>query len=216
MRYPTVALMTIILASGTIVANGLRGAGPEPETNDRATDREALAEGTISIISSFPPDGYIDPRDPGGGQGMDEITLTFDGGTSGLTTLDFSITVTDGTAPTIVGLAPSGNDITLSLDGPIPSWAWTTFTHNASGTSTRIGFLPGDCNGSGRTNGIDALRFFDGVFGCWDPPFPELPLEFFLDINGSGTINPLDFTRWRQGVLGLIGPRPWYDETLPE
>ncbi|MFQ5413688.1 MAG: hypothetical protein ACE5E6_04435, partial [Phycisphaerae bacterium] len=117
----------------------------------------------LTILWSDPPDGAIDarqPSEPDGSNpaGWDAIVLTFDGDATGMTPDDFLIEQDppgDPPVPDIAGVAVDGDAVTLALTGSINVARWTRFTHAASGTSVRIGYLPADVNNDRLSNAND-------------------------------------------------------------
>jgi hypothetical protein len=161
----------------------------------------------IAIVSSSPVNGAIDARQHSSlsgncidAPGFNIIGLGFDGPTAALTAADFNVTIEPAgmMAPTIIGVAPNGMNATVMLSSAIPVGRWTRITHIQSGTSTRIGFLPGDVSNDGT---IDRLN---GV--C--PPCNYA--EYQTDINRSGTTEPSDVLR----VIDLLNGAGCYDPYL--
>lgn len=177
----------------------------------------------ISIVSSAPADGTIDARQPallepdqGNGcpnpQGLTTIELTFDDSTAGLIAGDFALTTEpDGVAPGIASVTPAGNSASVVLDSRIPPGKWTRITHTPSGTSVRIGYLPGDVNADRTTSPVDILKIIDALNGAFQPPFGIMS----TDIDRSGVTNPADVLR----VIDLLNGADCYDSwngaTLP-
>ena len=178
----------------------------------------------LEIVSSFPPDGAIDARQPSNLDGSnpvgwDSIELTFDGDASGLTPEDFTVCSTVGSAPTVDSVMSDGNIVTLTLSGFIPPGAWTVFMHNASGTASVLAYLPAVMNGDGTAASIDILHVIDGLNGVLDPPLAI----WQCDVARSGMCVPSDILRVIDLLNGAeafdawngvsLGPVP---ETCPE
>ena len=173
-----------------------------------------------AIVGSDPPDGAIDAGIPSDATdcaelfGWDEILIEFDGDASGVGAADFTITVdpADEAPPGIDSVEyPAANTVKLLLDARIPPGHWTVFTHDPSGTWTRLGYLPGDVNSSKQSNSADVLDLIDFLNGV--PP----PLEIWqVDVNRSGVANSADILD-EIDVLNGAGPcwDPWNGETLP-
>lgn len=172
----------------------------------------------IAIVSSSPPNGSIDARQPSNvdgsnSVGWDSIELTFDGDTSGLTPADFTVCSTMGSSPTVDSLISNGNTVALMLSGYISPGAWTRFVHNASGTGTVLGYLPADVDGDGTAGSLDIQRLIDGLTGIVDPPLAiwqcdvarsdrcaSLDLLRVIDLlNGAGA-----FDSWNGVSLGPV------------
>ena len=176
------------------------------------------SEEEIAVVSSDPPDGAIDarqPSEPDGSapDGWDSITLTFDGDSGGVTVSDFSVSVDPpGTAPIIIDVSTDGTDATLQFDTTIPLEAWTIVTHDPSDTSVRIGSLPSDVNNDKFGSANDVLFLIDSLNGVVDP----LPAMYQTDADRSGATNASDVLR----VIDLLNGAGVYDEflgaTLPD
>ncbi len=173
--------------------------------------------GTLSIVSSVPPDSAIDARQPSDVDGTDssgwsEISITFDGDASDVSVSDFTVTVNpaDVTPPSITFVGhPSSNTVTLYLDGIIPTGHWTVLTYNPTGGNTRIGYLPADVNGDGISSTVDILDLLDFLNG-----YISLP-EWGTDINRSGLSTPRDMITEINLLNGCGSWNSWNGMTLP-
>ncbi|MFQ5414585.1 MAG: LVIVD repeat-containing protein [Phycisphaerae bacterium] len=176
----------------------------------------------ISILSSDPPDGAIDarqPSEPDGGNvtGWSQVVLTFDGDTAALTVEDFTITLDPpGTPPFLAFVFPDGNDVVLQFGDfvadPIPPGHWTIITHNASGTSVRIGYLPADVNNDRLSNPNDVLALIDDLNGVTDPPLAD----YQTDTDRSGASNASDILRVIDLLNGAEAYDIWNGASLPK
>jgi hypothetical protein len=169
----------------------------------------------IQIIESVPPNNAIDARRPTDIDGENPagwatIALTFTGDSSALTSADFSVASTSGSAPNIVAVVTDGSTATIELDGAIPTGAWTTFSHTASGSAARIGYLPADVDNNGTSGALDILALIDGLNGV------TTLSEYQSDVDRSGSTVPLDIL----GVIDLLNGAgefdAWNGVTLPE
>lgn len=99
--------------------------------------------------------------------------------------------------------------LTMVLEVSIPEKHWTRITHIPSGTSTRIGFLPGDVNNDRSSGPVDILKLIDHLNGV------ETFAIYQTDIDRSGVTNPADVLR----VIDLLNGADCYDPyngaTLP-
>ncbi|MCO6435582.1 MAG: S8 family serine peptidase [Phycisphaerae bacterium] len=170
----------------------------------------------IDIDSSDPPADSIDARQPSdlngsNPTGWDTVTLTFDGDATGLGAEDFEISVDPpGTAPDIDSVSVAGSEVTLFLATPVPTGAWTTFTHVGHGSSTRIGYLPGDVNGSGTTNERDVIALIDALNQ------PSSPLAAWsADLDRTGFDDANDVIRLLDLLLGNGSFEPYQGASLP-
>ncbi|MCH8253021.1 MAG: hypothetical protein IID36_11265 [Planctomycetes bacterium] len=179
--------------------------GDSDDDNDNGIPDECES---LSIVSSDPPNGAIDARqtsNPDGSapDGWDSIDIAFSGDTADLTVADFTVTVSDGTAPVIVDLISDGDTVTLVFDSVIPVGAWTSIGHTASSTSTAMAYLPADVNGDCFSSANDVLTLIDALNGAIDPLE-----EWSSDIDRSGATNPADVLR----TLDLLNGAQVYDE----
>lgn len=177
----------------------------------------AVSPAPVTIIQSDPPEGAIDarqPSDPDGRNvaGWTSLRLVFDGCVSNIAAGDFLVTQTGGdSAPAVAGITLVGlNSVQVALAAPITVGEWTTVTHVPSGTSRRIGALPGDVGADGRVDvgDVDML-----VNALRDPS--GSPLLRSLDIDRSGRISPCDILR-SIDLLNGAGAYPVFNgATLP-
>jgi hypothetical protein len=157
----------------------------------------ACDQGVIGIIGSDPPNNAIDSRQPSSlatgcmdTPGFDVVTLMFDGSAEALAVDDFFIgTDPMGDAPSIMDIIADGPLAELQLDQRIPVGRWTTIRHIASGTSVRIGFLPGDVDNNRSANPQDILRIIDHLNGV------QNYADYQTDVDRSSQTNPADILR---------------------
>ena len=172
---------------------------------------------TLVIESSDPPDNAIDarqPSEPDGSMpaGIDSVSLTFTGNAAPISDPDFLITTDPpGAAPVIEEMVVDGNTITLHFDAAIPLNAWTNIEYTPSGSSVRIGSLPGDVIGDGISNANDVLSLIDHLNGVVEPL-----ADYQTDVDRSGITNSSDVLR----VIDLLNGAGVYDvyfgATLPD
>lgn len=180
---------------------------------------EALkaAELWPGVISSDPPDGAIDarqPLDPTGtiAQGWSEVVVTFPRNLGGVAGADFAVTQTvAGAAPVVVDVQPIDVDrVRVVLDRPIEPLAWTTITHLPTATRIRLGYLPGDVNGDRTSAPVDILALIDSLNGVG----PVLPI-WSTDLDRSALAAPADILQ-EIDLLNGAGPYAVYNgATLP-
>lgn len=176
----------------------------------------AAGELTIRVVSSSPPEGAIDARQPFEPDGSNPpnptwVDLTFDGEVFGLGTSDFSVeTEGGGTPPGVFDVTPISDDtVTVLLDATIPIGAWTTVRHDFSGTGVRIGYLPGDVNGDAASNEVDVSALINALDGV-------LQLEIWqADVDRDGDLGPEDILRVIDLLNGAGVYDPYLDATLP-
>lgn len=207
-----------------IITSSTGDLGPEGWDNKyghgRINAHHALlaTDGIPWIISSSPPDGAIDARQPFEPDGWDEagwqwVDLTFDGDISELTKADFRVTQEGevGGALSVVGLVPLQEDVArVVLNRKISVRAWTTITHLGSGGSVRLGYLPGDVNGDGTSAHADILALIDAINGTIGP----LPI-WSTDIDRSERTAPADILREIDLLNGADSYDPFIGATLP-
>ncbi len=100
--------------------------------------------------------------------------------------------------------------IAKTLSEPIPPGAWTTVTHVLSGTSIRVGHLPGDVDGNRVSTPTDILQLIDGLNGLIVWPI------WSTDINRSGLAEPSDILSVIDLLNGAGVFDPWHGRSLPE
>jgi hypothetical protein len=164
---------------------------------------------TLRVISSDPPSGAIDARQPSHhGQpagGWDTVELTFN--TDGLnpTVADFAIDDGSASPPRIRRVESKGAVVTMALEGGIRAGRWTTITFKASGTGTRIGYLPGDVDNDGRISVHDMQALVGRPEGAAARPLYQ------LDIDRNGLSGVSDALR----LIDLFAAPGAYRATLP-
>ncbi|MFQ5461952.1 MAG: S8 family serine peptidase [Phycisphaerae bacterium] len=199
------------------------GQGCNPNRNyrfgsGRINAGSALAAAATSprIVSSDPPDGAIDARQPhdidgANPVGWDQVTLTFDNDVATLAPSDFSLVDSDGMpGPTVLAVVTqTQNSATLMLDGPIAVGKWTTIRHTITDTSIRLGYLPGDVNGDGVSTPGDILAVIDGLNGI-------TILDLWqADADRSGVAGPEDILRVIDLLNGAAAFDAYLDASLP-
>lgn len=172
----------------------------------------------LLIVSSEPPDGAIDARQPSQPDGSDvagwdSLFLTFSGNAEALGAKDFAVTTDPpGRTPSIMDVIALNEGVVLQFDQIIPLKAWTIVTHEASGSSVRIGFLPADVNNDRISNANDVLFLIDILNGVIDPP----PPAYQTDTNRSGATNASDVLRVIDLLNGAGEFEVWLGANLPQ
>ncbi|MCH7591731.1 MAG: S8 family serine peptidase [Planctomycetes bacterium] len=170
-----------------------------------------LQAGDPRILTSDPPDGAIDARQPVQPDGSPNelgfnvwqwIDLTFPASTTSLAAGDFSITEDPDTGVElrISTVFSKPNFFRVLFNRQLSVGSWTTITHLDSGTSVRLGLLPGDVDGDGIVSIPDltaAVRALDGQIG-------PLPL-WSTDLNRSGATTAQDLLREVDLLSGVVG-----------
>jgi len=167
------------------------------------------------------PDAAIDAREehafgnPDDLTGVSSFDFTFDDSTS-ITPDCFVLEQTGGQdPPSIVDIDKNdnGHGITLNLDRPITAGQWTVFQYNGPDqpARTRIGFLPGDVNNSGKSTGADITDLID----CFNQQTECA--DFQTDMDRSGRFTSNDITRLIDILQVSNGdPMQWLNQSLPE
>jgi hypothetical protein len=169
----------------------------------------------LGAAAAQPPHLSIDARMPlidGTPVGWNEITFTFGSQPFCVTENDFSVSVEGGalSAPSveIVKELP-GNSVYLMLSGPIEPLAWTVIHHQESMTTVRLGYLPGDVDGSRVTTSLDIISLIDEI----NSP-GELPI-WSADIDRSGELNADDMNTLIALLDGTTGVESYLGASLP-
>ncbi|UCC30745.1 MAG: hypothetical protein JSU86_00410 [Phycisphaerales bacterium] len=143
---------------------------------------------TLRVISSDPPSGAIDARQPsrhgGPAGGWNTVELTFNTDGAKPAVADFAIDDGSASPPGIRGLESKGAVVTMVLDRGIRAGRWTTISYKASGTGTRIGYLPGDVDNDGNISVHDMLALVDRSEGA----AARALYRFDIDRNGESGV----------------------------
>jgi hypothetical protein len=170
------------------------------------------------IIASAPETCAIDARQPSeingvSPNGWDVLQLSFEGDVDSLSRSDFIIHEVgdDGFPPAIVDVvALDESTVEVHLSRSISPGAWTTVSHEPSGSHTRVGYLPGDVNGDAIANARDIIAIIDGLNGVGLP----LP-DWSLDVNRSGANTAADIIRLIDLLNGAGVYQPYLNVSLP-
>jgi subtilisin family serine protease len=156
--------------------------------------------GPIRFLRTWPPRFSIDARQPSEPNGSDRtgwqlVDLLIGGDLSGMTVDAFELVQEGANEPLPLLLAlqeriDSHFNIRVILSRGISVEAWTTITHVDSGSSVRIGYLPGDTNGNGVSDGTDVTTLTDAIKGP-----PDALQVWSVDIDRSGKLAPADILR---------------------
>ena len=150
-----------------------------------------------------------EPYAPENPQGYDMIQLWMSGDATGAEADDFYIMTSEGNSMPIENIYVSQQVVTLLLYDPIPVQAWTAVTH-CSKSNACIGYLPGDVDNSGVTNGADILAQID----CLNDR-TECTFKWCHDIDRDDDIDEDDLDRLMD-LLDGVGYDPWYGESIPD
>ena len=200
-----------------------RAHGPGPSNTDPTDERgNSVGEGcatTLASISSSPPGGAIDARQPSSIDGMvlfgwNAVEIRWNQNASGITMPDIVLTELggDGVAPGVSGFSLVGPDvIRIDLDNRIEPGTRLIVTHRASCTRACLGYLPADANQDGlvSTNDINAL--IDSINLV---PRRILP-SYASDINRSGVTTGSDILRLIDLLNGADEFDVWITRELP-
>jgi len=171
-----------------------------------------------AIVSSSPTRGAIDarkPTDPDGtnAYGWQSVDLTFSVYASLQIPEDFRVTQEGGitVAPPVTGVAAADEQhLTVTLEAIIETRAWTTVTHIRSGTSVRLGYLPGDVNANRVSDAADVSALATALSGGG----PSRPI-WSLDIDRSEAVTPADILEAADLLNGAGAYEAFLGATLP-
>jgi len=168
-----------------------------------------------NLLSAIPANNAIDarqPSNPDGSQpaGWDSVDITFSGAASILNAADGSVSALGGSAPAVLSVVANGSVMTVRFAQPISPGAWTTIRYLPKGTTIRLGFLPGDVNGSAYSGVIDLMALIDAINGVTARPIPS------IDINRSGQANVQDIRREIDLLSGNGAYEVWGGRSLPQ
>jgi hypothetical protein len=169
---------------------------------------------SLALVSSDPPDGAIDARQPADLDGSNPagwavIALTFNGDAGTLTAADFEIESSGGAPPAIMAVNATGPTLTVQLDGPIPVGECTTLRYIAGAAAVHLGYLPADVSGDGTSSALDILQLIDGLNGAIGLPVHQ------CDVDRSGQCGPNDILRTIDLLGGAAVYDPWNGAVLP-
>ncbi|MHC5111978.1 MAG: hypothetical protein ACYTHJ_19115 [Planctomycetota bacterium] len=163
------SVYTISVANvfANVIKEGETGEPPQNFWKTEAAGVGALTDLTITVsdacnlVSATDPDSCsIDAGQPTypdgtGTFGATAITLNFSCATAANDVTGADIAITGGDAPGIDSDSQDGDDLNLLLTGPIDAGVWTCFEYTTLTQSECVGFLPGDVDGSGSSDGDD-------------------------------------------------------------
>jgi len=170
------------------------------------------------IVESDPPNNAVDarwphqPDDPSIRFGWTGIDLVFDEPIGSIAVSDFLLSEDggDGVVPVIVSVTQlDATKVRLEWDAPLEPGTWTTVTHVPSGTATRIGFLPGDVDGSGTSMPADVLTLVDAISNNAIPT-----PAYSADVDHSGAVDDADVAALRDLLEGDASFTPWLSQTI--
>lgn len=158
----------------------------------------------LHIVDSTPGDGAIDARQPLDPDtlavcGWTSVEITFDDNAESLIPANFELTevceagACDGIPPTVMAVEAVGAVATVTFDRPIDPKAWTVVAVVGGDPAdvVRLGYLPGDADGSLLSNANDVVVVVEHVRaadGGNPPPFHQ------ADIDRSDSIRAVDIT----------------------
>jgi subtilisin family serine protease len=180
-----------------------------------------IADSWPQMLEGVPPSGSIDARRPHpvddrfAPEGWQQTEVIFRGDTTQLIETDFEVMVSSGpggAASNVLAIASTDEEdrVRLELEDIIPLGRWTTITHLPSGTSVRIGFLPGDVNGDAATDMSDLEALIDAAEGRG----PERPL-WSVDMDRSGKLTPADVIELIDMFNGAGDYDPHFGNRIP-
>ncbi len=169
------------------------------------------------ITSSVPAHNSIDARQPSDIKGKEyfgfqSVDLSFDMAPIGLAANDFSTQEQggDGIAPALQSFVfLDTQTVQMNFSNSIEPGAWTTITHIPSGSSVRLGYLPGDVNGDRTSSPVDILALIDSLNGVTPRPI------YSTDMNRSGVAEPSDILRLIDLLNGAGAYEIWNGVSLP-
>lgn len=188
--------------------------GTSPDVNQDGVPDDC--GNVAAIVDATPPPNAIDARQPHNLDGSNStgwyfVRLTLSNANQSVGKPQFEVSEQggDGIAPGIAAVSVQGTQALILFSTPVEPGAWTTVTHIPSGTSTRVGYLPGDVNGDGAATPVDILALIDAINGVTPRP------DYATDINRDGTTAPADILREIDLLNGADAFEPWLGRTLP-
>jgi len=189
------------------------------QTDDNGNSIGDACETTMAVVSSTPPSGAIDARQPSDlsgavpfGWNVLEIRMNQDA--TALASADFVLTEEggDGVAPGIADFTVLPPDVVrITLDDRIEPGTRLVVTHRASCTRTCVGYLPSDANQDGLATASDINALIDSINLV---PGRVLP-DYATDIDRSGVTNAQDILRLIDLLNGAGQFDVWLSARLP-
>lgn len=102
------------------------------------------------------------------------------------------------------------NTYAVVFDKSIEPGAWTRLRYDISCSTTRLGYLPGDVNGSGTGDMNDVVAHMDALRGS------VVLQEWQNDINRDGDIDPADLLRLIDLMIGADAYPQYFGQSLPQ
>ena len=173
---------------------------------------------TLGVTDCLPGDRFIDPRQPSAPdgtdpQGFDALSMSFSDDAMNILATHF-MTGEEGADGVPVGIQsisnPESDVIDILFDDLIDPGAWTLVTFTPTGQTSRLGFLPGDVNGSGTSNGED-IRVLINMLSL--PASDEAVARGDIDRNDQ--VEPEDLLRTIDLLNGGGNYQPYFGTSLP-
>ncbi len=167
----------------------------------------------LTIVSSNPPNGAIDARQPTNINGKtipgwSQLEVTFSSSPGAVLPIDFTVTSTHGIVPVVTSAVVNGSVVNLTLSNRIPPGAWTKITHGPSSSSVCLGYLPADTNADRSSSPVDILHLIDCINGV------NQCMIWQTDLDRSGVTNPADILRVIDLLNGADAFEVWNGQTL--
>lgn len=193
---------------GQYIGDGVPCAGDTCQVTGPCTSMTAENPGNCAIDARRP----YPQNAPGSVEGWNAIELSFDCDTTSHQVSDYQVSVEGvGPAPTVTGIVPNGNSITVTLSGPITPGDWTCVTYVPAGLTRCVGSLPGDISGNRLVAPTDILDLIDNLNGI-----RPLPLASFqCDVDRSNSCAPADIITLIDLLNGTNGYITWAGKALP-
>ena len=202
-------------ANGILDADDIAAGTSLDDNNNGYPDECEVA----NLTGSDPAHTWIDarqPHEPGGDpQGWQSILLQHDGTWRYLAPLDFVVSELggDGVPPEVTCVEYVDDQaVRVHLSEPIEPVAWTFLDYPAGGWDVRLGFLPGDADGSRAVSSFDVLAVVDLVNEALAGGSPP---EHQSDIDRSGNVTLNDVLRLIDLLNGEDGYPAYLGAQLP-
>lgn len=141
----------------------------------------------LRIESSDPPNGAVDARIHKKDEtAWKSVVLEFKNDVGEVSPSDFEVMDGSGSPPTISAVEASESQVLITLDRAVRDGTWTTITHKASSSMTRIGRLAGDVDNNGRSDADDLMVLIEGLNGN------SKLTSYAADLDGNGTFQTKD------------------------
>jgi hypothetical protein len=171
----------------------------------------------LAVTATDPPTGAIDARRPADPStflplGWRTVEIALSDELCSVLPSDFVVSQEGGfgVAPNVTSVEHLGaGTYRLTLNRALEPGAWTDIAHTDSGTTLRLGFLPGDVDQSGTVDTDDIFALVDVLYRTSSLP------PYATDTDHSGETLPVDLLALVELLGGTATTPGWFGAGLP-